>query len=267
MNAPRHPDAGATPHSVPGRDCGFLLRWPVPALLVWGFAWALFAALRWIGVAAAFAACAATLCSVSACAITTLSATRWRRAFLAGGFPLSFAASSVGAALPSWTWLMPLALLAALYPLKAWSDAPLFPTPQGALRGLPAVAPLPNGACIVDAGCGLGAGLIELRAAYPHAHLRGLEWSPLLALLCARRCKFARVQRADIWAADWSGYAMVYLFQRPESMPRAAAKAAQELRPGAWLVSLEFEVPACKADAVLRCEDGRALYVYRAPLR
>ena len=236
-------------------------------MLVWALAWAIFAALREIGVALSFAACTATLCGVSACAITTLGATGWRRAFLAGGFPLSFAASSVGAALPAWTWLMPLALLAALYPLKAWSDAPLFPTPQGALRGLPAVASLPDGACIVDAGCGLGAGLIELRAAYPRALLRGLEWSRLLALLCAWRCKFARVQRADIWAVDWSGYAMVYLFQRPESMPRAAAKAAQELRPGAWLVSLEFEVAACKAHAVLRSEDGRAVYVYKAPLR
>lgn len=240
------------------------MRWPIPALGVWALAWALFALLRWAGIAVLFAALAATLAGLSLGALQALGATRWRRAFLAAGFPLSFAVSSIASAMPAWTWLLPLALLAALYPLKAWSDAPLFPTPQGALRGLPAVAPLADGACIVDAGCGLGAGLIELRAAYPRARLTGLEWSQPLALLCAWRCKFARIERADIWAADWSGYAMVYMFQRPESMARAAAKAAQELRPGAWLVSLEFEVVSRKAHAVLRCQDGRAVYVYKA---
>ncbi len=242
------------------------MRWPLPALLVWAFAWALFAALRWIGVPMLFAALAATLSGVSASAATVLGATRWRRIILAAGFPLSFAASGMAAALPAWTWLLPLALLVALYPLKAWSDAPLFPTPRDALRGLSAVAPLPPGACVVDAGCGLGAGLIELRKVYPQAQLHGLEWSRLLALLCAWRCRFARVERADIWAVDWSGYALVYLFQRPESMARAAAKAGLELRPGAWLVSLEFEVVSCEAHTVLRGADGRAVYVYRAPL-
>ncbi len=239
-----------------------MLRWPLPALLVWGLAWTLFVALRGAGVAPAIAASAAAL-GGAAGAVTPLGATRWRRAFLICGFPLSFAASGLGAALPAWTWLLPLALLGALYPLKAWSDAPLFPTPQGALRGLPAVAPLADGACIVDAGCGLGAGLIELRAAYPRARLRGIEWSRPLALLCAWRCKFAQIERADIWAADWSDCAMVYLFQRPESMARAAAKAARELRPGAWLVSLEFEIVSRQAHAVLRCDGGRAVYIYR----
>jgi SAM-dependent methyltransferase len=240
------------------------LRWPLPALAVWALAWALFLALRSLGVALPAAAFAATLCGAAAAGVNRFGATPWRRVFLFAGFPLSLVVSGSAGTLPAWAWLLPLALLAALYPLKAWSDAPLFPTPRGALRGLSAVAPLPAGARIVDAGCGLGAGLIELHAAYPQAQLVGLEWSRLLARLCAWRCRFAQVQRADIWSADWSGYALVYLFQRPESMARAAAKAAQELRPEAWLVSLEFEVGSRRADAVLHCADGRAVYVYRA---
>ena len=36
-----------------------------------------------------------------------------------------------------------LALLLAVYPLNAWRDAPLFPTPAGALQGLETIAPLP----------------------------------------------------------------------------------------------------------------------------
>jgi SAM-dependent methyltransferase len=257
------------------------LRWPLPALLVWAAAWALFMALRGSGFPAWAGALAATLLGVSACGVTALAATRWRRAFVAAGFPLSFALSlgsawSSGgalahgvAAMPAWAWLLPLALLLALYPLKAWGDAPLFPTPRGALRELARVAPLAPGAAIADAGCGLGAGLRELRAAYPGAQLVGIEWSRLLAWVCAGRCGLAKlraqVRRADIWATDWSAFQMVYLFQRPESMARAAHKAEREMRPGAWLVSLEFEVPSCAPHAVLRCDDGRRVFIYRAP--
>jgi hypothetical protein len=89
----------------------------------------------------------------------------------------------------------------------------------------------------------------------------------LLAWICAWRCSFARVRRADIWSADWSGFHMVYLFQRPESMERAARKATLELARGAWLVSLEFEVPSCHPQAVFRCPDGRSVFAYQAPLK
>ena len=82
---------------------------------------------------------------------------------------------------------------------------------------------------------------VELRREYPSARAA----RPRVELAAAPRLRLAlplraTVRRADIWAADWSGYDLVYLFQRPESMPRAAAKAARELRPGAWLASLEF---------------------------
>ena len=208
----------------------------------------------------------ATLLGAAAAAHSALGATHWRVAWLVLGFPLSLLATGIAGALPAWGWLVPLALLLLLYPLRSWRDAPLFPTPRGALAGLPQMVPVPPGARIVDAGCGLGAGLRELQDAYPQARLEGLEWSWLLALACAWRCSFARVTRADIWSADWSGFDMVYLFQRPESMPRAAQKAARELAQGAWLVSLEFEIPACKPQAVHRCPDGRQVFAYRAPL-
>src|SRR6185295_8503313 len=115
---------------------------------------------------------------------------------------------------------LPLALLAACYPVTAWRDAPLFPTPVGALNGLARLVALRDGAHIVGAGCGLGDGLKELRREYPAARLSGLEWSWPLRAACSWRLPFARIRRADIWAADWAGYDMVYLFQRPESMPR-----------------------------------------------
>ena len=156
--------------------------------------------------------------------------TPWRRIFVAGGFPLSLLVSEttiMAGSVPPWAWLLPLLLLVLLYPINTWRDAPLFPTPVGGLRGLAALAPLPLQASIVDAGCGLGDGLRELHREYPAARFEGLEWSWPLRFACAWRCRFARVRRADIWTMDWSPHHMVYLFQRPESMPRAVEKAAR----------------------------------------
>ena len=65
-----------------------------------------------------------------------------------------------------------------------------------------------------------------------------------------------------MWAADWSRFDMVYLFQRPESMPHAARKAAAEMRPGSWLVSLEFKAPGLRLHAVVQREGQRPVWIY-----
>lgn len=234
--------------------------WPLPALLAWSTCWTLFFSARSAGFDLVVASVGVAGVGVAA---SLLGRTPWRRVFIGAGFPLSLAASGAAASLPAWAWLLPLGLLAVLYPINTWRDAPLFPTPTGGLTGLAQLAPLQPGARAVDAGCGLGAGLRELHREYPQIHLDGLEWSWPLRWLCAARCRFARVRRADIWASDWSGYDLVYVFQRPESMARAWAKASCELRPGRWLVSLEFAVPGVAATARLEGGGGRRVWLYQ----
>ena len=234
------------------------LPWPLPALLGWGLAWLLF--VLCVDAGLDVVAALALACGL-AVALSVLGATWWRRLIIGLGFPLSLALSGV-LALPAWGWLLPLLLL-LIYPLNAWRDAPLFPTPADALNDLPSVAPLAPGAKVLDAGCGLGQGLQALRQAYPLAELHGIEWSWPLRWLCARRCPWAQVEQGDIWKADWSGYDLIYLFQRPESMPRAIAKARAELKPGAWLVSLEFEAVGLTPVAKLEGVQGKPVWVYR----
>lgn len=236
--------------------------WPLPALAAWCAAWALFLLLRGLDAPAWLApALAIALGAV----LSPLGATPWRRVFIAAGFPLSLLASGLAGAMPGWAWLIALGLLAAVYPVNAWRDAPVFPTPRGALAGLARLAPLRDGAQVLDAGCGLGDALRELHREYPRARLAGIEWSRPLRWWCALRCRFAAVRRGDIWRADWSGNDLVYLFQRPESMARAVDKAAAELPAGAWLASLEFEAPMLKPQAVLRRDGARPVWLYRAP--
>jgi len=191
---------------------------------------------------------------------------RWRRLLVVAGFPMS-AALLAGDKLPAWSWLLALGALLLLYPLRSWRDAPLFPTPPGALEGLSAAVELPSEPHIVDAGCGTGDGLRALRGAWPDATLTGWEWSWPLVLVSRLRAGAARVRRQDIWRADWSTFDAVYLFQRPESMPRALDKASRELKPGAWLLSLEFEATGWVPDVRHEVVPGKPVWGYRAPLR
>jgi hypothetical protein len=132
------------------------LRWPLPALLAWGTAWALFIGLRAAGAPVLLALLGGTLLGVLG---SVWGGSWWRRGLIGLGFPLSLALSGVLSgvlALPAWVWLLPLAVMLLVYPVNAWSDAPLFPTPAKALLELPRFAPLSAGAKVVDAGCGLG---------------------------------------------------------------------------------------------------------------
>ena len=95
----------------------------------------------------------ALACAVGV-ALSLLGPTWWRRLMIGLGFPLSLALSGA-VSLPAWAWLLPLALLLLIYPLNAWRDAPLFPTPPNALRALAAQAPVPHAALVLDAGLDL----------------------------------------------------------------------------------------------------------------
>lgn len=215
--------------------------WPASALASWLAAW-LAGVLGgwWLGC-------------LTGLLLALLHRRPWRRVAVALGLPLALLAG--GLPLPGWAWLLPLAALLTLYPWRLWRDAPLFLTPLDAFDRLPARLVLADGARLLDAGSGSGAGLRAWRRAYPRIALHGVESSLPLWLWSRWRCRFARVERGDLWACDWSGFDVVYLFQRPESMPAALAKARAELRCGSWLVSLDFALPG--VPAVVELPAGR----------
>ena len=238
--------------------------WPLPALAAWAAAWGVHVVVQALGAGSAVAFAIAVVVS-AAFACGALST--WRRLFILGGFPLSFAAAGLLGAVPAWAWLVPLAVLALAYPLGTWRDAPLFPTPRGALAGLQTRVALAPNASILDAGCGLGAGLAELRRVFPQARLVGIERSPLLQRLCRWRRRDAEVRGGDMWAASWREHDLVYLFQRPDTLHRALRKANREMRPGTWLASLAFEAAGVVPAAVIETVPGRAVWLYELPVR
>ncbi|UXH79803.1 class I SAM-dependent methyltransferase [Roseateles amylovorans] len=229
-------------------------RWPLLALLSWAACWAVWRGFG-PGWPAALAACGLGL------VLAAPHRQSWRRLIVAAGFPLALVVT--GAALPAWSWLIALVLLLLAYPRRGWTDAPLYPTPHDALRGLPQAVPLPDGARVLDAGCGIGDGLMALRRAYPRVRLEGIEYSAVLWLLARLRCPWARLSRGDLWAQSWAEMDLVYLFQRPESMPRALDKALAELAPDSWLVSLDFPLPGQRVHAQLETGTRHRVHVYR----
>ena len=246
-----------------------VVRWPMPALLVWAMAWAAFLVLQGVEPTRGLALPAAVLAGLLP-AWAWPGVAYWRRLIIAAGFPLSALGQGLGTMggadallLPAWAWLLPLALLLLAYPLRAWGDAPMFPTPPDALEALPPVLRLGQGARLLDAGCGMGHGLQALHQAWPDALVDGTEYSAPLAWIARWRCRFARVRRGDMWRDDWSQYDLVYLFQRPETMARAHAKARRELGLGCWLASLEFPVPGVKPTEVLQAEGKKTIWLYR----
>jgi SAM-dependent methyltransferase len=238
----------------------WITRWPLPALWSWLAAWLIYAVALAAGLAPGPALAAGAAVGG---ALAWLHGERWRRLIIALGFPASVLALGWQGGASGLLWLAPLALLWWLYPRRAWSEAPLFPTPRGALDRLPVLAPLPAGARVLDAGCGVGDGLRELLHIYPAARVEGVEWSRPLAWLARWRARGASVRRGDLWADDWSPYALVYVFQRPESMPRLWAKACAELAPQAWLVSLDFAVPDVTPVASWQLPGGQFVWLYR----
>ena len=243
-------------HSTMPRLPSSLIRlpWPAPALLAWAAAWAVFR----LALAGAWPLAGAALAATGLGVCAALLVDRPLRRVLVAAVVVFGAAD-----LPAWLWLLPVAAGWLAYPLRAWRDAPFFPTAAGALDRLAEVVHLGPGARVLDAGCGLGDGLIALRRAWPRAFISGVEWSLPLHWLCRWRCRWARVQRGDMWSLSWQGYTVVYLFQRPESMARAVAKARREMAPGSWLVSLEFEAPELRPHARLQAEGQRPVWVYR----
>lgn len=242
-------------------------RWPLPALVAWLLGWG---CLMWASHGAASVMSpgwALLLAMVPSIVLAPKAAAGWRRWTVLLGLPLMLALLQGLAAVPPWAWGATAAVLLALYPLQAWRDAPLYPTPADALRDLPQAVALHRGARVLDAGSGLGHGLVALRRAYPRAELLGVERSFALRLGSRiRRLEGPwRVQSGDLWALDWAAFDLVYLFQRPETMPRAWRKALEQMRPGAWLVSLEFPVPGHKADIELTTPQGKWLGAYRIP--
>lgn len=189
----------------------------------------------------------------------------WAKAMRAGMFPASYCALWASVWLPSWTW--GLCFLAGLlvYPRLDASTAPLWRSPKelGLSLGMALSTMDFKPGTALDAGCGLGDGVLAMRTAIPDAQVDGMESAWLPWIIAMLRCGKG-ISRIDMWSASWSEYDLVYLFLRPEAMPRAKEKCARELRPEAIVACLDFPIPDSLPLLVFEPKEGRQVRLYKA---
>jgi hypothetical protein len=236
--------------------------WPLPALLAWLLGWGLWLAAQALGAPATLAWLAALAGSL---ALAWRCQGVWRRLLAALGFPLSAWALVPTGDWPSWLWLLMVLPLMAAYPPRAWRDAPLFPTPAGALAGLDRFVPAP--ASVLDAGCGLGHGLAALHAVWPQTRLHGVEWSRPAGPLGGLALQ-GRVYPACRHVGRFLGRARSGL---PLPAPREhAARLGQgqaEMRPGAGWSAWSSLCRVRPEVACLKAAGRRPVWVYACPCR
>lgn len=244
---------------------GGVRLWPGLALWAWVGAWGVHGVSLVQGVGLGWSFIWACAWSGAATALAVLLGhSRLRQMCLMLGFPLSWLLLQ-GNGVSHWLWLFALVSLVWVYPARNWGDAPLFPTPVGALMALPEYITLRPGARVLDAGCGAGDGLRALHRALPFTLVEGVEFSRPLSWLARWRCPWAQVWQGDMWEADWSPYSLVFVFHRPETMDRAWQKAQAEMWPGTYLLSLDFVVPGLLPTEQVPLGVDRWGWLYRIP--
>ncbi|KZE35055.1 hypothetical protein EV683_11440 [Crenobacter luteus] len=229
------------------------------AALAWLWFAPLAEPLAWSSLAALVAVALAMACRIAAPA-------RWLYALL---WPT--VAMALTLALPPWLYLAALALTLGLGRNAFSERVPLY---RSNLRVVEALAErLPQGAALLEAGCGDARLALALARRRPDLTITGVE-NAWLAWAWAKWRWFAagrpaavRIRFASLWRCDWHGYHAIYVFLSPAPMPRVWARFLQGAEAGALLISNSFTVPGVTADETLPLGGPlqRALYLWRRP--
>lgn len=178
-----------------------------------------------------------------------------------------------------WIWIL-LVVTAILFGLKVayvLCTALVLPSTGGALyvstsrvriSAFLEAVPMKAGQLLVDIGCGDGRVLRKVRKRYG-VRAVGYELN-LLAyikakLLCLGR-KNVEIKWCNFWTVDLSDADVVFCYLFPDVMKDLAAKLKLGLKPGAVVVSCNFDLPGFIPEQILR--PGNSLhndpiYVYR----
>lgn len=121
---------------------------------------------------------------------------------------------------------------------------------------------------MLDLGSGLG-GVVRALARVG-IDAKGVEYSPVLALVSNRWCQWlgqGAVSQGDMWQTNLGGVDMVYVFLSPVPMTRLWQKACAEMKSGGLLVSNSFAIEGVEPIEVWELSDKRQtqLFIYQIP--
>lgn len=168
---------------------------------------------------------------------------------------------------PFWFALSAL-LLMLVFSAVLKDRVPLYLTNDTTHQALVALAQTYQVRSLLDLGSGLGGVVRALARAGVDA--KGVEYSPLLALLSNAWCRWrgeGQVSQGDMWQAELSQVDMVYVFLSPVPMTRLWQKACAEMKSGSLLVSNSFAIEGVDPLEVWELSDKRQtqLFIYQIP--
>ncbi|MCC6262462.1 MAG: class I SAM-dependent methyltransferase [Bryobacterales bacterium] len=180
--------------------------------------------------------------------------------------------------LPTFTFAIALLALLVGAPAQAQQSqemkkslAPYVTSPHNVVERMLELCGVDDGKVVYDLGC--GDGRILIAAAKKHgAHAVGVELSPKWAQVATDSAVAAGVQdkvrvlQQDMMDADLSGADVVTLYLISDANSRLRPKLEKELRPGACVVSHDFEIEGWKprkVEKIMVYQRPHSIYVYR----
>jgi SAM-dependent methyltransferase len=156
------------------------------------------------------------------------------------------------------------AALATAVPAANLPDIGYLPTPQSAVVQMLELAGVKPGELVYDLGCGDGRIVITAARRFG-ARGVGVEIDPALVRRSranVRRHRLGKrvtIRQADIFQIDFSDADVVALYLLPELNARLLPRL-RKLKPGARIVSFEFDMPGARPDKVVEGTAAGARY-------
>lgn len=180
-------------------------------------------------------------------------------------FPIALLAA-LALQLPGWLPLAAFVVLLGWYWSTYRTQVPYYPSNPAVWRAV--LAELPQGRTLkmIDIGSGLGGFTLHMAGARPESDVAGIELAPVPWLVSRLRAALsgsrARFVRGDYEQLNFAEYDLVFAYLSPAAMPALWRKAQHEMRPGSFLASYEFEIPAASGvKTILTTEGGPPLYI------
>ena len=179
-------------------------------------------------------------------------------------FPAALLAGA-GLGLPPSLFLAGFVVLLLIYWSTFRTQVPYFPSGKRAWDVVAGLLPPDRALSVIDIGSGLGGLVLDLARRRPDCRFSGIELAPLPWLVSRLRAALSgnrvRFVRGDYERLDLGDYDVVFAYLSPAVMDGLWRKASAEMRPGALLLSYEFDISAKPPDlSIMPTGRGPVLY-------
>jgi precorrin-6B methylase 2 len=170
--------------------------------------------------------------------------------------------------IPSVFYLLGFLLSLSLYWTTFRTQVPFFPSTANVRQQVLTLIPQYQPMRIIDIGSGLGDMSMYIAKLRPDCSVEGVEIAPLPWLISVVRAKLMR-SKVDFRIGDYrllnfANYDLIFAYLSPAAMSELWKKAQAQMRPGAILVSYEFEIEGVEpTNTMQHSELEKMIYVWK----